>query len=60
MIGLGVGGLLVAAIEYRNRMRDLQTSFQQYGPFRRSPVLAVAVVISGPGVLGFVLVFLRQ
>jgi putative membrane protein len=60
MIGLGVAALLVATIEYRNQLRDLHDTFRQYGPFRRSPTLAVAATISGLGVLGFVLVFLRQ
>jgi putative membrane protein len=60
MIGLGVAGLLVATIEYRSEIRELRESFHQYGPFRRSPALAVAATISGLGVLGFILVFLRQ
>jgi putative membrane protein len=60
MIALGVAGLLVATIEYRSQIRELHESYAQYGPFRRSPALPVAAVISGLGVLGFVLVFLRQ
>ena len=60
MIGLGVAGLLVATLEYRSQIRELHDTYQQFGPFRRSPAFAVASVISGLGVLGFVLVFLRQ
>jgi putative membrane protein len=60
MIGLGVGSLLLATIEYRNQMRELRADYPQYAPFRGSPALAVASVIAGLGVLGFVLVFLRQ
>jgi putative membrane protein len=60
MIGLGVGGLVMAIIEYRRQMRDLQTTFSAYGPFHRSVGPAVATVISGLGILGFVLVLLRQ
>jgi len=60
MIGLGVGGLLFATIEYRRQLHEIQTAFQRYGPFRRSPALPVAATITGLGILGFVLVFLRQ
>jgi inner membrane protein YidH len=60
MMSLGIAGLTVAAIEYRAQRRDLETSYPQYGPFRRSPALPVAGTIAVLGVLGFVLVFLRQ
>jgi putative membrane protein len=60
MIGLGVAGLVAATVEYRSQMRELRASFRQYGPFRRSTALAIATVVSGLGLLGFVLVFLRQ
>lgn len=59
LIALGVGSLLVATIEYRRQMHHLDTEFHRFGPIRHSPALAVAAVISGLGVLGFVMVFLR-
>ena len=59
MIALGVGGLLMATVEYRQQMRDMLDEYRQFGPFRRSPAFAVAGSIAGLGVLGFVLVVLR-
>jgi putative membrane protein len=60
MIGLGVGALVWALIDYRAQMKDLTDQYKQYGPFRRSTASAVATVICGLGIIGFVLVFLRQ
>jgi putative membrane protein len=60
LIGLGVGSLLMATIEYRNQSKALRAKYHEYGPFHTSIALAVAVVLSGLGVLGFILVFLRQ
>jgi len=60
MIALGVGGLIMATIEYRNQMKHLQQQFANYGPFHRSIAAALATIITGLGALGFVLVFLRQ
>jgi uncharacterized membrane protein YidH (DUF202 family) len=60
MIGLGVGSLVWALIDYRDQMKGLREDYKQYGPFRQSTAAAVATVISGLGILGFVLVFLRQ
>ena len=60
MIGLGVGGLVWALIDYRAQMKDLEGQYKQYGPFRRSTASAVATVISGLGIVGFILVFLHQ
>ena len=60
MIGLGVGGLILATLEYRGQMRMLRERFQEYGPFHRSIAAGIATVISGLGILGFVLVVLRQ
>jgi uncharacterized membrane protein YidH (DUF202 family) len=60
MIGLGVGSLVWALIDYKAQMKDLHQDYKQYGPFRSSTASAVATVISGLGILGFVLVFLRQ
>jgi uncharacterized membrane protein YidH (DUF202 family) len=60
MIGLGVGALVWALIDYRAQMKDLTDQYKQYGPFRRSTASAVATVICGLGIIGFMLVFLRQ
>jgi putative membrane protein len=60
MIGIGVCALVVATIEYRWQMADLRRRFPAYGPFRRSVALALASTVSGLGVFGFVLVFLRR
>jgi putative membrane protein len=60
MIGLGVAGLLFATFEYRSQLREIHTVFHRYGPFRRSPTFPVAATIVGLGILGFVMVFLRQ
>ena len=60
MIGLGVGSLIWALIDYKAQMRDLHEQYDHYGPFRSSTAAAVATVISGLGIVGFVLVFLRQ
>jgi putative membrane protein len=60
MIGLGVGSLTLALIEYRRQLNSFKTHYPQYGPFNRSIAAGVAAVVSGLGVLGFVLVLLRQ
>ena len=60
LMGIGVGGLIVADIDYRRQTQAIQKRFHQYGPFMRSPASGVATIIAGLGVLGFVLVFLRQ
>lgn len=60
LMGLGVGGLVVATIDYRRQTKAMQERFHNYGPFMRSPTARVATAISGLGILGFVLVFLRQ
>jgi len=60
LIALGIGSLLVSTIEYCSQMKQLEAEFPQFGPIRHSPALAVAAVISGLGILGFVMVFLHQ
>jgi len=60
LIGLGVGSLIAALIEYRSQVRHLHLKFQAYGPYHRSIAAGVAATLSGLGILGFVLVFLRQ
>jgi putative membrane protein len=60
MIGFGVGALVLATLEYRNQVTALRRKYHQYGPFHRSLAAAVAGSVSALGVLGFVLVFLRQ
>lgn len=60
LMSLGVGGLIVALIEYRGEVQRLHHDYAGYGPFRRSLAAGVALVICLLGVVGFVLVFLRQ
>ena len=60
MILIGVGGLLMATLDYRRQMAVLRRDYLAYGPFRGSITLAVASTVAGLGVLGFVLVFLKQ
>jgi putative membrane protein len=60
LMGLGIGGLAIATIEYRSQVEHLRERFHAYGPFRRSMTAGIAAVLSCLGVLGFVLVFLRQ
>ena len=60
MILIGVGGLVLATIDYRHQMNVLRRDYEAYGPLPGSIVLAVATMVAGLGVLGFVLVLLRQ
>ena len=60
LIGLGVGGLLGALIEYRRQRQHLRRTYARYGPIDRSVTQIVATVLSALGVLGFMLVVLRQ
>ncbi len=60
MIGLGVGGMILATLEYQKQAASLRRRFPAYGPYHSSVALAIAAVVSGLGVLGFVLVVLRQ
>jgi putative membrane protein len=60
MIGIGVGALVLATIDYRQQVAALRERYPSYGPFGGSIALAVASTIAGLGVVGFVLVLLRQ
>ena len=60
LIALGIGSLIVATIEYRSELAQLQREYVSYMPFRRSIAATVALIMCGLGVLGFVLVVLRQ
>lgn len=60
MIGLGVIALTFATIDYRKQASVLRAAYREYGPFHTSIAGAVAAAISGLGLLGFVLVLLRQ
>jgi putative membrane protein len=60
MILIGVGGLVLATIDYRHQLDVLRRDYDAYAPPRGSIALAVATMVAGLGVLGFVLVFLRQ
>lgn len=58
-MALGVGGLVVATLESRRALQEFRANFADYGPFRRSPAFLLETAVSGLGVIGFVLVFLR-
>ena len=60
MILIGVGGLVLATIDYRHQLDVLRRDYDAYALSHGSIVLAVATMVAGLGVLGFVLVFLRQ
>jgi putative membrane protein len=60
LIALGIGSLIVATLEYRGELGQLQREYVRYMPFRRSIAATVALIMCGLGVLGFVLVVLRQ
>jgi putative membrane protein len=60
LMALGVGGLFFAILDYRRQTKALQERFRHYGPYHRSTTPGIATVITLLGVLGFVLVFLRQ
>ena len=60
MISIGVSSLVAALWEYRRQMMALHERYRAYGPFDRSIAVAVATVVSGLGIIGFVLVFLHQ
>lgn len=60
LIGLGVGGLTMALLQYRREVAALHQEYASYGPFRHSVTAGLAAAISGLGLMGFVLVVLRQ
>ena len=60
MIGLGVGGLILAIVEYRQQTEALHKKFAAYGPYHRSIAAGVGTTIAGLGIVGFILVFLHQ
>ena len=60
MILIGISGLLLATIDYRRQIAVLRRDYQSYDPMHASTALALATMVAGLGVLGFVLVFLRQ
>jgi putative membrane protein len=60
LISIGIGALLFATLDYRQQMAVLRERYRAYGPFHSSIVLAVASMVAGLGILGFLVVFLRQ
>ena len=60
LMSLGIGGLVAATIDYRRQIGTLHERFPNYGPRHRSATAPVATILAGLGILGFVLVFLRQ
>jgi putative membrane protein len=60
MIGIGVSALVLATADYRQQTAVLRQRYPDYGLSRGSIVLAVASTIASLGLVGFVLVVLRQ
>ena len=60
MISLGVGGLLMAYFEHRRAMKELAELYKPFGTFRRSLAGVMAVALTGLGLIGLILVFMRQ
>ena len=60
MIVIGITALVCAIVQYRAQMKSLHVTYQRYGPFPRSLSASVALAIAGLGLLGLVLVLLRQ
>jgi len=60
MISLGVVALFMATLDYRNQMQKMRADYRDYGPFHVSIAGTLAALMCGLGVIGFVLVFLRQ
>jgi putative membrane protein len=56
MIGTGLTALALAAIDHRRNMRRMQ---DEYGPAGRSVAMAVAVIVSGMGLLAFTAALFR-
>ena len=47
-------------VEYQRQAASLRHRFPSYGPYHSSVALGIAAVVSGLGILGFVLVVLQQ
>jgi putative membrane protein len=60
LIGIGLAGLALAALDYRQQMAFLRQRYPSAGPYHASVALAVATMVAGLGVLGFLTVMLRQ
>ena len=60
LIALGIGALVLATVQYQRQTREMLKDYPEYGPFPRSLAAGVAGIMSGLGLLGFVLVMLRQ
>lgn len=60
MISLGIVALVLATLEQRRSMRRLREIYPGHGPLPRSLSTVVASVLAVLGVVGLVLVFLRQ
>ncbi len=60
MIGLGIIALVAAIWQYRSQMKALHVTYARYAPFPRSISAPVASAVAGLGLLGLVIVLLRQ
>jgi putative membrane protein len=60
LIGIGLAGLTLATLDYRQQMAFLRQRYPSASPHHGVVTLAVATMVAGLGVLGLVLVLLRQ
>lgn len=60
LLGLGVGALVVALVENHRSMNSLRARYAGQAQIPRSLASTVGAVLAGIGILGFVLVVLRQ
>ena len=59
LIAVGLAGLALATYDYRHQIAHLRAQYPS-GPPHSSVALAVATMVAGLGVFGFVIVMLRQ
>ena len=59
LIAIGLAGLALATFDYRYQIAHLRAQYPG-GPHHSSATLAVATMVAGLGVFGFVVVMLRQ
>jgi putative membrane protein len=59
LIAIGLAGLALATFDYRHQIAHLRAQYPS-GPHHSSTTLAVATMVAGLGVFGFMVVLLRQ
>jgi putative membrane protein len=60
MMGLGVGALLAATLQYRAQLAQLKLEYKMYAAPQRSLTASLSAAICALGILGFVMVLFRQ